>query len=338
MLLESESQAAEFKGRIEAGEDFRTLAGELSLESLSKDNNGDLGWQPEGVLTMSLGISMVDEYAFIAEVGVLSQPVCDEQINKDVGYWIAKVLEKEEQARVLGMLLGSEEEAQRVRDRLEAGEDFGELAKEFSQDEVSGWWSPGQAGPAFDDFVFNPEIKLGTVSEPIFDDTFATERGYWLLIKAVKKRERAKVLGILLGSEEEAQGVIGRLEAGEDFGELARKLSQHDESRDAGGSLGWLTRESIPALDEFVFNPETELGGISEPIRDDTATTKGGYWLIKVIDKDDNRQIENSDRDLLKAEALNKWIEALWNDPENKIENYLDDEKEAWAIEQAMKP
>ena len=37
MLLESESQAAEVKGRIEAGEDFRTLAGELSLESLSKE-------------------------------------------------------------------------------------------------------------------------------------------------------------------------------------------------------------------------------------------------------------------------------------------------------------
>ena len=34
---------------------------------------------------------------------------------------------------------------------------------------------------------------------------------------------------------------------------------------------------------------------------------------------------------MLKAEALNKWIEALWNNPENKIENYLD-EKEAIHI------
>ena len=75
---------------------------------------------------------------------------------------------------------------------------------------------------------------------------------------------------------------------------------------------------------------------VSEPIRDDTVFTKGGYWLIKVQDKDDNRQIEDNDRELLKAEALSKWIEALENAPENKMESYLDDEKIAWAIEEAV--
>jgi hypothetical protein len=79
------------------------------------------------------------------------------------------------------------------------------------------------------------------------------------------------------------------------------------------------------------------VGIVSEPISDENAKNKGGYWLIKVIDKDDNRRIEDTDRDLLKAEALYRWTEALWNDPENKIEQYLDDNKKLWAVEQAKK-
>lgn len=335
ILLEGESQATEVKARIEAGEDFGALARDLSLDSLSKEQNGDLGWRPKGILATMLGNSAVDEYVFSSKVGVLSQPVYDGDRSKGVGYWLIKVLERKEQARVLGMLLSSEEEAERVRSRLQAGEDFGKLAKELSQDELSGWWSTGEAGPAFDEFVFNPGIELGTVSKPLTIVTPNIHQGYWL-IKVLERKEQARVLGILLGSEEEAEKVRGRLEAGEDFGELARQFSQHDGSRDNGGNLGWLTPGKLSAaVDEFIFNSKIEVGIVSEPIKDENTTTKGGYWLIKAIDKDDNRRIEDSDRDLLKAEALNKWIEALWNDPANKIENYLDDEKEAWAIKQA---
>jgi len=350
MLLESESQVAEVRARIEAGEGFAELAGELSLESLSKEENGDLGWRPKDMLTILLGTPVIDEYAFSSEVGVLSQPLYDEEINKNVGYWIVEVLERQvtpEKAEVLGILLGSKEEAQWVRDKLDGGGDFGKLAEVLSKEEASGedggnlgWWTPGEVGPAFDEFVFNPEIELGVVSEPIFDDVIATEGGYWL-IKVLKKQERkekADVRVILLGSKEEAQEVRARLEAGEDFGELAKELSQDDKSKEKGGKVTGATLSKMSsALGEFVFNSEIEVGVVSEPIRDEDAATKGGYWLIQIIDKDDNRQIEDSDRDLLKARALEEWIEALWNNPENKVESYLDSGKEAWAIKQALR-
>jgi len=48
-------------------------------------------------------------------------------------------------------------------------------------------------------------------------------------------------------------------------------------------------------------------------------------------------QIEDSDRELLKAEIFSKWVEALKNDPDNKIENYLDSGKKAWAVDRAMR-
>jgi len=86
------------------------------------------------------------------------------------------------------------------------------------------------------------------------------------------------------------------------------------------------------AFDEFVFDPEVELETLSSPIRDVATNTDGGYWLIKVIEADDNRQIDDENRDMLKNDALNKWVEGLMEDPENKVVSYLDDEKTQWAI------
>jgi len=240
MFLESESQAIEVRTGLESGEGFAELASQLSLDAFSKEKEGDLGWRPESALIMLLNTSLPDEYAFISELGVLSQPIYDEAKTKNVGYWIINVLERQE--------------------------------------------------------------------EP----------------------EQAHIQVILLSSEEQAQTVITRLEDGEDFAALAQELSQHNESRETGGDLSWVTPDTMSStVDEFAFNTELEL---SQPLRDEDIWTEGGYWLVKVIDIDDDREIEDEDRDLLKAKALNEWLLALWDDPQNKVENYLDDEKTAWAI------
>ncbi len=243
MLLETESQADKVIARLEASENFTELAGELSLEGLSKLSRGDLGWRPKEGLAALLGTSVLDDYAFGCEIGVLSQPVYDEDITKRVGYWLIKVLEREEeQANVHIILLGTEKEAQDVRARLEAGEDLAELAQEFSQD---------------------------------------------------------------------------------------------DFSRERGGELGWVVKEAMSqAFEEHVFNSELEVW--TEPVRDEAVATTGGYWIIKVLDRDENRQIEGETRNLLGAQAFNEWVSVLWDNPENNVESYLDDEMKVWAIEQAI--
>ena len=248
MLLESEQQAAEVKTGLENGESFAELAEELSLDYLSKTNQGDFGWHPKDILNELLGATIV-EYAFNSEVGVLSQPIYDEELSKAVGYWLIMVLDidvDEEEAHVKTILLGSEEEAQDVKARLEAGEDFATLAKEYSQ------------------------------------------------LKGVEENE---------------------------------------------GDLGIVTPGDVsPAFDEFVFNPELKLEMLSEPLRDEDIVTKGGYWLIKVVDKDEDRPIDDNDRDLLTAKVLDEWVSSLWDEPENDIDDsYLDDEKKAWAIGQAAR-
>jgi parvulin-like peptidyl-prolyl isomerase len=241
MFLEDEPQANEVRAMLEASDNFTQLAGELSLEATSKVQEGDLGWQPEGMLTLRLGFSAVDEYAFGAEVGVLSQPVPDETTTKTGGYWLVKVVER---------------------------------------DEVSG---------------------------------------------------EAYVKVILLGNEQEANEVRARLEAGEDFATLAEELSQHYVSRLGGGDWSVSVGEAeAAAIYDFVFNAELDV--LSQPIYDNMVSTKGGYWLIKVTEVDSDRRITDDDRDLLKTDALSKWIESLFADPANIIKSYLDEQKKQWVV------
>ena len=102
--------------------------------------------------------------------------------------------------------------------------------------------------------------------------------------------------------------------------------------------MGWLTSGiGTSTFDGFVFDSEVELGTLSQPIRDEGVMTEGGYWLLMVLDKDDSREIADDDRDSLKSKYLNEWISALWDNPENEVDDsYLDDEKEAWAVEKAV--
>jgi len=52
------------------------------------------------------------------------------------------------------------------------------------------------------------------------------------------------------------------------------------------------------------------------------------------VDKDEDRQLEDDDRDLLKGKLLNEWVSGLWDNAEID-DSYLDVEKKWWAIMQA---
>lgn len=84
---------------------------------------------------------------------------------------------------------------------------------------------------------------------------------------------------ILVATEEEAQEVIERLEAGEAFGELAAELSQDTVSGAQGGNLGWFGRgQMVAPFEEAVFS--LEIGKISEPVQSDF-----GWHVIQLIDR-----------------------------------------------------
>ncbi len=89
-----------------------------------------------------------------------------------------------------------------------------------------------------------------------------------------------KVSQIILPSESEALGVIGRLQKGESFSKMAKETSIDNASKEQGGSVGWILPQQIlrPIADVMVNLPK---GSISNsPIQ-----VQGGWVIIKLEDK-----------------------------------------------------
>ncbi len=161
--------------RIRAGEPFDTVISSSSGKYTF--SGGDLGWRKAGDLP-----SLFNELAPSLKVGELADP-----IRSDSGFHLVYLQNKRggeqivAQTEVRHILVKPSEiltDAQakqlviELKDRIEAGEDFGELAKEFSEDIGSGqeggdlgWTMKGQMVPEFDATMARSEI--GEVSDPV---------------------------------------------------------------------------------------------------------------------------------------------------------------------------
>ncbi len=251
-----------------------------------------------------------------------------------------------EQVKVKAMFLESKTIARDIVNRLKDGDDFSTLAQHSSREEVTrqrsgdlGWLPKGFAGkllglesPLLEKIAFS--VEPGMLSEPIYDDSVPKNIGYWILGVTEKDDKKGRhVRGILLGSWDEAMEIRAKLESGEDFAALAREYSQHAGSKEQGGDLGWTQEIFSRVLVRFAS--QLEPGQISNPISDESVKTQGGYWLVKVEDKDVNRQLDDETRQKLKIELLMDWVRGLKE--KSTIENYLTAERKSWAVAYILK-
>jgi parvulin-like peptidyl-prolyl isomerase len=241
-----------------------------------------------------------------------------------------------EQAHAQVMLLESQEVAEDVMARIEAGGNFTALAEELSSSrsvEQDLGWLPEELMPnsSIANAAFG--LALGNVSQPIYDGNATKSLGYWLIEVTGAQNETIDAQVMLLGSEAEGERVKAELAAGGNFSALAGNHSQH-VSKINGGKIDGLGRGDIgsTAFDQVAFN--ITLNQVSEPIKDESVQTIGGYWIVKVIDRGD-RQIDEQTRQELQNERYNDWLEA-WK-KNNTIENLLDESKNAWAIDEVFK-
>ncbi len=116
---------------------------------------------------------------------------------------------------------------------------------------------------------------------------------------------------------------------------MVEEFSQHQDSKERGGEFGLVNKGSInEAIDDYVFGEDVEFNTWSEPLRDDTVTTTGGYWLVQVLDKDDDRELSDEDRNYLIGKAYDDWVNSLWMQAVAYINHtYLTPEKIQWAVD-----
>jgi len=94
-----------------------------------------------------------------------------------------------------------------------------------------------------------------------------------------QKGESVNASHILVDSEDKANEILAKINAGEVSFEDAARENSTCPSKDNGGNLGEFTRgQMVPEFDEAVFS--MEVGSVSSPVK-----TQFGYHLIKLISK-----------------------------------------------------
>lgn len=306
----------------------------------------------QGAKSLGLVVTMAEIDAKIKEYGwpddydwpdrrVLRDLVGNELVWEELqDYFEGEMPETMEQAHVQVMLVESETVAQGVLSAISAGGNFTTLVDEFSyHPQISGdlGWLPEELmpNPIIADAAFN--MTAGEVHGPTYDPLAIKSIGYWLVevtdVIDGEDGRQVEARAILLGSEVEAGQIREDLQSG-NFTALAMQHSQH-ESRNKGGELDWLKPGDMgsTAFDEVAFNITPGL--ISEPVRDESVQTTGGYWIIDVVDRDDQRALEGEAREGI---AYNELVDSFerWKE-ESVVENRLDTDKQSWAIHEVLR-
>ncbi|MBM3118548.1 MAG: hypothetical protein FJ006_03185 [Chloroflexi bacterium] len=320
-------------GFIAQGELIRQRAADLGASVSTDEINNQLA---------GLGIPDAKVYRDVVTARLLAA-----KLLRD--YFDPKVPTACEQAKVQAMFLESKEIAEEARVRLAMSDNFTSLAERASREALTkekkgdlGWLPKGFTGDLLEELGSSKleeiafSLELGMISEPTYDDSVDKGMGYWIL--KVTEKDEAKglhVWGILLGTWDEAAEIKAKLESGEDFSTLVSQYSQHLVSKEQGGDLGWTRGGEFRNRILAGFAEQLEPGAISKPVTDESVQTKGGYWLIKVEERDTDRQLEDEVRQTLVFKLFQDWVNEL--EKNSLMENYLTEEEKAWAVARVLK-
>jgi len=120
-------------------------------------------------------------------------------------------------------------------------------------------------------------------------------------VQPVETQVRAR--HILVADEQVAKDIIVRLQAGEDFAEIARELSTDTGSATQGGDLGWFGKGAMVAeFETAVFALEKPGDFTTEPVQ-----SNFGYHIIQLLAKQD-RPLTAEELQTAKDAAFRTWL------------------------------
>lgn len=298
-------------------------------------------------------------------------------------YFDKLVPQSGEQRAVLAMFLESQSQVDQVKTQLKNGESFKDLAATMSLESKSkandgdfGWVPKGvlpttlgnASDTVLDDKVFNKDTVVNQLTE-VEDPNQTKNIGYWLLEVTGTRNvtttptptptasgsvtpaatpttvHEVHLLAMLLSSQEQANQIKARLEAGgqgNDWATLAKQYSSYSGAASDGGDMGFVSKDTLTlgdAVKNVIFPADPaqalKVNQISNPIADTTQTTNGGYWLLEITGIDQNKAITGDNRTTLINVQLNDWVQKLWTDNQGELSNTLTDTQKQYAETQA---
>ncbi len=188
----------------------------------------------------------------------------------------------------------SETEAKYVHTQLQSGADFAEMAVRYSDRENAlsggemGWRKGDQLPTIYADLV--GPMNVGEFSAPI-----RAVSGYHIVrvndVRGVNQRsevEQIKVRHILITpneiiddatAEQQLKEAVVQIISGDDFGEVAKLLSDDPGSANEGGEMGWSSPGAFVPEFEAVAN-DAKIGIISEPFK-----SRFGWHILEVTER-----------------------------------------------------
>jgi parvulin-like peptidyl-prolyl isomerase len=309
--------------------------------------------QNETIKQGSLGFGVqIKRDVIKADLNKAGIPITDEHIDIQMAQELVEkqVPQTQPQVHVQAILLENESVAQGAIARLQGGESFEQVANALSKIPENkivngdmGWVTAREADLTVGSTKFGNMISgvdVNVLSNPLYDDTVSKMYGYWVA-EVVGKNNATNttsaeihVKGILVGSEQEANDVIDKLNAGADIDELAKQVSEQLGAADNGAEVGWITKGDDNGIFDVLF--DLPLNEISAPIGENQTETKGGYWVFNVLEKDDNRELTADQKNLLVNDFLNRCSAELEKDPNYNVKSLLTEEMRVFAINEAI--
>ncbi len=190
---EAYNRLMNIRSQAEKDGDFGVLARKFSTDPGSSQNGGDLGY-----FTVFNMVYPFETAAYTTEVGQISKPV-----RSQYGYHIVKVLDKRPnrgnvQVKHIFLIsnektdsakaLAAEQRAAEIYTRLQAGEEFDQLARQFSEDkntaEKGGLLPPFGINTMMSEFE---EASFGLENPGDYSEPFKTSIG-WHIVLLVEKQ------------------------------------------------------------------------------------------------------------------------------------------------------
>jgi peptidyl-prolyl cis-trans isomerase SurA len=215
--------------------------------------------------------------------------------------------------------------SQALIDRIRDGEDFDAVISSatgeftFSGGDL-GWRKLGDLPSIFQDVA--QDIKRGEVADLFRSPSgfhivkMADRRGAELTIPQTKVRHILVKPSEILTDEQARERIVSlksRIEAGEDFADLAREYSEDIGSAAEGGELGWTNPgQMVPEFENTMASTPT--GELSDPVR-----SQFGWHVLEVMDRREKDMTEEMRRAQIEEflhqrkyqEELDAWLRKI---------------------------